>query len=392
MKLWVGDEMGQLKGVGVEGKVVESRALTQNRENEISFMSWGPGLTEMDRQMQVLCGLRTAGVVNVHSKVGGEVLKTFAAPEGDMVGMSMINGQSADLADYHVMVACATPDANTGVVQYLGWDDATVKYERKFQENLACVRAAEENASVYGAGGKGNNLKIFDIQQKQPIFRAKNLPNDMTDLQVPVWIRDICFVPSTDATKVVVGTGHYEIQYYDTKAKKRPVMHSVVSEHPIMSVAVTHSGDSVIFGTSAGEMKRLDLRSGDIVNSYKGASGSVRCVKCHPTLPYVASCGLDRYTKVHDINSGRLVSKVYMKTRLNTLLFYGEDEKKKEEEKRKGEKRDKRRKNNGDIDSVVNDGEADVWDGLEQVVEAESDEDAGKIETNPKKKQRKSRD
>ncbi|KNC83726.1 hypothetical protein SARC_04031 [Sphaeroforma arctica JP610] len=387
MKLWIGDETGQLKGVSVEEKKIESRYLTLARDNEIAFMSFGPGSTDVIRSENILCGLKHAGKVNVHSHEDGEILKTFTAPPGEMVGMSVLDGDSDDTSKCRVMIACKESDTK-GCVQYINWDDSKVVYERAFEENLGCVRVSNENTNIYATGGKDNNLKIYNINKEQAIFKAKNLPNDMTDLQVPVWIRDISFVPGSDATKVVAGTGHYEIQYYDTKVKKRPVLHQTVSEHPIMSVAVTSDAKSVVFGTAAGETKRLSLESGEVLNAYKGASGSVRCVQVHPALPYVASCGLDRYAKVHHIETGRLVAKVYMKTKLNALLFYGEE---KREEKGNSEKANKRVRSTGDGDNEGSsaDEETDVWDELEEVVEKD-DDDLGKTASpKPKKKAKK---
>ena len=50
--------------------------------------------------------------------------------------------------------------------------------------------------------------------------------------------------------------------------------------------------------------------SGHMVHCYRGFAGSIRCVECHPTLPLVASCGLDRYLRVHDLEETHLLHKV----------------------------------------------------------------------------------
>ena len=34
--------------------------------------------------------------------------------------------------------------------------------------------------------------------------------------------------------------------------------------------------------------------AGRLLGAFKGIAGSVRSIQYHPTLPYIASCGLDR--------------------------------------------------------------------------------------------------
>ena len=46
------------------------------------------------------------------------------------------------------------------------------------------------------------------------------------------------------------------------------------------------------------------------VGHYKGFAGSIRCIECHSKQAVVASCGLDRFVRVHNINTRKLVQKV----------------------------------------------------------------------------------
>lgn len=50
--------------------------------------------------------------------------------------------------------------------------------------------------------------------------------------------------------------------------------------------------------------------SGRVLKCLKGFAGSVRGLQCHPSLPLVASCGLDRFLRVHDLGDKRLRHKV----------------------------------------------------------------------------------
>ncbi|NXN91429.1 WDR74 protein, partial [Rhinopomastus cyanomelas] len=53
----------------------------------------------------------------------------------------------------------------------------------------------------------------------------------------------------------------------------------------------------------------------------KGVWGGVRGLQCHPSLPLVASCGLDRFLRLHHLGDGGLQHKVYLKSRLTCLLL-----------------------------------------------------------------------
>ncbi|NXW89203.1 WDR74 protein, partial [Alopecoenas beccarii] len=61
---------------------------------------------------------------------------------------------------------------------------------------------------------------------------------------------------------------------------------------------------------------------GRLLRSLKGVAGGVRALLCPPPAPpLVASCGLDRFLRVHDLSNGRLRHKVYLKSPLTCLLL-----------------------------------------------------------------------
>ncbi|NXC33450.1 WDR74 protein, partial [Campylorhamphus procurvoides] len=60
---------------------------------------------------------------------------------------------------------------------------------------------------------------------------------------------------------------------------------------------------------------------GRVLRALKGFAGGVRGLQCHPHLPLVASCGLDRFLRVHSLGDGGLRHKVYLKSRLTCLLL-----------------------------------------------------------------------
>lgn len=61
-------------------------------------------------------------------------------------------------------------------------------------KNLHRMRHSNFEKNIVATGGEENPLKLFDINQKQMIFTAKNVRHDSLELRVPVSIKDIGFL------------------------------------------------------------------------------------------------------------------------------------------------------------------------------------------------------
>ena len=68
-------------------------------------------------------------------------------------------------------------------------------------------------------------------------------------------------------------------------------------------------------------MLLFDMRNMKTVRAYRGFTGGIRDVICHPTSPVIVSVGLDRFVRVHRYDSQTPILKTYLKSRLNTLLL-----------------------------------------------------------------------
>lgn len=70
----------------------------------------------------------------------------------------------------------------------------------------------QDGKVLIATGGKENDLKVWDLnnlsEKKDPIFKAKNLPDNWVLLREPVWVMSIDFL---DANRVVVGTAHNQV-------------------------------------------------------------------------------------------------------------------------------------------------------------------------------------
>ena len=85
--------------------------------------------------------------------------------------------------------------------------------------------------------------------------------------------------------------------------------------------------DSVLYtGDTTGRVSRVDLRTLRLSGTYKGNTGSVRDIAIHPTLPRLATVGLDRIMRVFDSESRQQLHRVYLRQQLNVVLFTSEEE------------------------------------------------------------------
>ncbi len=86
--------------------------------------------------------------------------------------------------------------------------------------NLTCLCKSKFNTSgdsssspfLFATGGKDNDLKVWDLNDgggcDEPMFRAKNMPDNWMQLREPVWIMSMDFM---DERRVVVGTAHHQV-------------------------------------------------------------------------------------------------------------------------------------------------------------------------------------
>lgn len=78
-------------------------------------------------------------------------------------------------------------------------------------------------------------------------------------------------------------------------------------------------------GDTVGRVSRVDLRTLRLNGVFKGNTGSIRDIAIHPTMNVVATVGLDRIMRVFDTESRQQLHRVYLRQRLNCVLFSSEE-------------------------------------------------------------------
>ena len=77
----------------------------------------------------------------------------------------------------------------------------------------------------------------------------------------------------------------------------------------------------VAIGSGKGRMLLFDFRQQKVIHAYRGFTGAIRQLMCHPSKPFVVSVGLDRFVRLHHLDRQTPFHKAYLKSRLNAVLI-----------------------------------------------------------------------
>ncbi|XP_068683015.1 WD repeat-containing protein 74-like [Montipora foliosa] len=304
--VWVGSETGLLKGIDLKKGSFTNYNVAEkaDRKHSICSLSW----VDEDESQMIL------GSSN-------GIVKTFDVTKGEFVAERSISIEEEKLKGLFQWDNSLVTCVDSGLLQI--WTKEGSNTDVKVGSHISVVRQNPSCSSQVGTGGQKNDLKVWDLNRpEEPIFRAKNVRNDFLDLHVPIWVTDIGFLPNQGSqSKITVGTGYHQVRLYDTKTQRRPVLSVDFGESPISALAVTDNEHVIIVGNTVGSMGSVDLRKGQVQGHYKGFAGAIRCISCLNRQQMVASCGLDKFFRIHDLNSRKILHKVYLKSALNCLLF-----------------------------------------------------------------------
>ncbi|KAJ4712537.1 WD repeat-containing protein 74-like [Melia azedarach] len=177
-----------------------------------------------------------------------------------------------------------------------------------------------ENYALFG--GKGIEVNVWDLEKCMKIWTAKPPPKNSLGIFTPTWFTSATFLSIDDHRKFVAGTNNHQVHLYDTSAQRRPIMSFDFRETPIKAVAAEPESYNIYIGNGSGDLASVDIRMGKLLGCFIGkCSGSIRSIARHPTLPVIASCGLDGYLRLWDIKTRQLLSAVFLKQHLADVVF-----------------------------------------------------------------------
>ncbi|XP_070685414.1 WD repeat-containing protein 74 [Pempheris klunzingeri] len=365
--VFLGSDTGILKGVSLSRKQAFNFCNTKHlsRDQEVRALCWAD-----PAESEVLVG-SVDGTVKTFSTEKGAFTDSRRCGEpadGGFVGLAALGGSA--------LVTCG----ESGRLRVWREDGGEPGAELDAGGNVCRMRQSPVHRHKVATGGKENGLKLWDLERpEKPVFTAKNLRDDWLDLRRPQWVRDMAFIPDSD--RVVTCTGYHQVHVFDPSSpQRRPVLEAEYGEHPLTALSLAPGGTTVVVGNTRGQVALLDLRTGRVRGSLKGPVGAVRGLQCHPSLPVVASCGLDRFLRIHSLEDRRTLHKVYLKSRLNCLLLSSGDL---EQAGGAGGHGSQEVKEEGEDD--------EVWDSMERVEEhpkrkTEEEEEAQRKKSKKRKK------
>ncbi|TKW34903.1 hypothetical protein SEVIR_2G337000v4 [Setaria viridis] len=171
-------------------------------------------------------------------------------------------------------------------------------------------------------GGKGIEMNLWDITSCSKMWSAKSPRANSLGIFTRPWFTAGTFLCKEDHRKIVACTNDHQVRLYDTALQRRPAISVDFRESPIKAVAADPNGHDVYIGTGTGDLASFDMRTGKLLGCYIGkCSGSIRSIVRHPELPLIASCGLDSYLRIWDTNTRQLLSAVFLKQHLTTVVI-----------------------------------------------------------------------
>ncbi|VDK88096.1 unnamed protein product [Litomosoides sigmodontis] len=306
MDCFVGASTGALKGISFKDSAFSNMnqiASLKPREDEITCMSWASEdqtellTVQMDKQLRLF------------DTTSNEYTTLF----------SLGNGSGAVKGIKRTAVGTYISAIESGELSVSSSSGEIVK-ELNAGNNLIVMVPNYEQEGHYATGGKENPLKIWDIEKGEKIFMAKNVRPDELQLRVPVWVNDIRFIPKSQ--NIVTVTGRHQIRLYDPRTQRRPVKEMKWEEEPLTAMSLCRNEMHIVAGNTRGDIGLFDLRNKmHMVCKYKGCAGCISGIDAHQSAEYIASCSLDRFVRLHELNSKKLVKKVYCKARLNRILL-----------------------------------------------------------------------
>lgn len=219
---------------------------------------------------------------------------------------------------------------------------------------------------VFACGGKKSDLQVirlFGARKKfkeadfstpenwtpKILFEAENVEPDHLGIECPIAISKILFQKSKKGYRLVTATRTGHIRTYDSNEDTEPTGSYKVCDKAILTLKfATSDEESIIISDQHTFVVRLslveiDAKAQKIVSASAGTfwkpslkllgkyseggnTGAINGVDVSHDANIVAFGGLDRYLRVFDITSRKLLSKVYLGTQISCLEIMDDED------------------------------------------------------------------
>lgn len=252
---------------------------------------------------EILVG-RVEPVVKVYETSSNAFTATYDLEQGPVIGLAKFNNKIiAGLGNGKIQIGHKKPT-------YLEAGDA-----------MSRMRQCAVDRKLIATGGKErqNNLKVWDLESNQCIFRTKNVPNDFLQLEVPIWDSDFEFI---DANCLSTCSRFGYVRVYDMRKQRRPTFNFTNDKEQIGYTCLALHGNVVFTGTTTGVMHAFDLRNmKHVLHTYKGFAGSISDIGIDKSGKFLYSASLDRFVRIHHAESTILQYQCYVKSKATRILL-----------------------------------------------------------------------
>lgn len=148
----------------------------------------------------------------------------------------------------------------------------------------------------------------------------------MLNLPIPTSVRSIAFVGENEHLSVCC-TKEGQLLLFDDQVQRRPVVKFTEKKASYTTVSMTHRERycfkllmivkimhyifrQVLVGTTKGYMQLVDMRNAKCLKTFTTFTGSVTGIHCDPFEPFVFTTCLDRFFRVHHLETKALLQKV----------------------------------------------------------------------------------
>jgi len=447
MRFLVGDETGIVKSVRVEAQKVEKLGPRRRETLETGAAGYGDSVDRLcwagptgGREARFAAGFGS-GTIEMRNATTGAVIATATTKPG-------IKAMEALGSNLLAVSACG---AARIVKEWCG--DADPADEEEEQEEgvptpsgrgftlpgpVSSARLDPLDHSRLVFGGGENDVKIWNVEREEVMWRAKNVREDSLCLRVPVKVSTLQWATQLAPSRslLLCGTVDGKIRLYDSSAQRRPLYEIIVGfggvgagsggytgtaddmGRPLLCSAIAPNRDgawSFFVGNTVGVLREYDLRmlpkskSAEIPpgrkshnrwsarqmpfrRGYKGIMGSIRSCELHSTGSALVAAGLGRFAYIFDTKRKKMMSKVFMKQKLCCALM--SEEARTDISQSKGSDDDDDSDDETGQASDAGDEEADGETGKgegadeDEVQEGFSDDGEGEAEAAPKKKKK----
>lgn len=292
----------------------------------------------IDRELDPLLGVaRKNGLVEILSPINGGVQASVSninqagtSPEDDaIVGLHLFRRKQLESSSRSCTFLTCTIKGNTIIrsIEVPRSQNDTVNevtqttWATSGSGDILCSKVDEsENFALFG--GKRVEMNLWDLESNTKVWTAKSPAKNSLGIFTPTWFTSTTFLNKDDHRKFVSGTNDHQVRLYDISAQRRPVMSLDFRETPIKALAEDLDGNKIYVGNGSGDLASFDIRTGKLLGSFLGkCSGSIRSIVRHRERPVIASCGLDGYLRIWDIDSRQLLSAVFLKQHLMAVVF-----------------------------------------------------------------------